>query len=764
MFKKFINYMLNHYQSSDYILQQKSKIVLSMTTSLQIIIPLAVIIYTVTERINIIIFSSLLLLFIIIFIVQFLLKNGYYLTSAHLFLISLLLIVWGIIYLDDEKPVFSQIDTVVYILALLGVTPLVTLRKKKSILIYYLINIIIFYFFIYKVNLQFQLNQFLLIGYVIDVSVAMLLMSIVSYQVFKINKNALDKSLQDECAIAFQNEQLRKSKDELKISETKYRQLYENALIGMVTIRVSDRKIINANDEAYKILGYSNYKDEVKNITMSHFYKNPTEMNKILAELSIKKEIYNYEIEFKKRDGEFIWCAFSSKIYNDYDKLEAVFIDISQIKDAEKDIYKLTFYDSLTRLPNKKLLSKNIESEIKKFKRNKEYLFSVICVGIDKFKNINDIYGHVLGDKLLVDVANKLKKVFRDEDTISRFDGDKFFVLVSDITNSDNVVNIVRKLYQIFDASLIINNINIKVTISCGICIFPTDGESSDIIIKNCETALYNAKEKGRNQYYMFDAKLNEKLIERVKLEEELKLAIASDEIIVYYQPKYDNTGAIISMEALVRWNSKKHGLIPPAKFIPIAEKSNMIIELDNIVFYKTCEQIMKWHSEGLKKIPVSVNISPVHFNNKNMITKIANIIKETGVSTEYLELEIVETGIMNNEKEAIRLLNDIHVMGMKISIDDFGTGYSSLSKVKDLPLDTVKIDKIFVDNLPDDIKSVTIAKTIIDLAHNLGFKVVAEGIEKKEQLDLLKKLNCDFYQGYYFSKPLPVNEIVKLL
>jgi EAL domain-containing protein (putative c-di-GMP-specific phosphodiesterase class I) len=297
-----------------------------------------------------------------------------------------------------------------------------------------------------------------------------------------------------------------------------------------------------------------------------------------------------------------------------------------------------------------------------------------------------------------------------------------------------------------------------------GICFYPDDGNNSGLLIKNSETAMYNARNRHLTSYSLFDEKLNSEMLSRLKIEKEMQDALSLKEFCVYYQPKVDVTQKIIGMEALVRWQSPVRGLIPPGVFIPIAEMNGMILQIGENVLYESCVQNRKWQEKGITPIPVAVNISPFEFNQGNVVSNIKAVLKDTGIDPRWLEIEITESGIMENEQDSIEKLSEIHNMNISISIDDFGTGYSSLSKLKDYPVDKLKIDKSFVDNLPESSKSVILVTSMIGLAHNLGFKVVTEGVETKTQFDYLCETGSDQFQGYYFSRPVDAEKFGNLI
>lgn len=549
----------------------------------------------------------------------------------------------------------------------------------------------------------------------------------------------------------------------LKESEEKYRSLYNNALVGMATVQINDNRLLSVNETIYKMFGYSSSEELISEVNIDGLFADSSEKEKFLSLLE-SGEIRNFEAKLLKKDRTVIWCEISAKKHIDEKKFDIIIADISRRKDVEEQVHHLTFYDKLTQLPNKELFKKHIEAEIlKSDKRDKNNVFAVMCLGMNNFKRINNIYGTNTGNSLLKEIGSRLEKSIFETDTVSRYDGDKFMILFSNIQNRDDAGDIVRKIVSLLQEPFKVEEYRLTVSAGIGICLFPSDGDNSDLLLENSEAAMYIAKKQGLDMHF-FDAQLNNDMIKRFQFEKELRTAINNKEFIQHYQPKVNQQGEIIGMESLVRWCSPRRGLVHPGEFITLAEENKMILDIGDIVLYKSCSQNKKWQRMGYKPLRISVNLSAHQFHKTNIVGSIKKIIGHTDLNPEYLELEITESGIMADEKDSIQKLKEIHEMGVSISIDDFGTGYSSLSKLKDYPIDTLKIDRAFIKDLPINRKSATIATTIIDLAHNLGFKVVAEGVETKEQFSFLVSMKCDQFQGFYFSKPLPSDEFEKKL
>ncbi|HOW52044.1 MAG TPA: EAL domain-containing protein [bacterium] len=427
------------------------------------------------------------------------------------------------------------------------------------------------------------------------------------------------------------------------------------------------------------------------------------------------------------------------------------------LSETERKAIFYISHDRLTNLPNRDSFIQRLGVEIMKA-RNRGQLFAAMAIGIDKFKHINSIYGTPGGDAILAGLAERLRGIVRDHDVVGRFGDDRFMVLFSDIARVEDTLNVVQKVWEAVERPFQIVGQEVRISASMGLCFFPLDAKSPEELVKNAETAMFAVKESGGGAHRFFDEKLNTDMTERVTIERMLRDAVTRDEFVPYFQPKVDRYGYLLGMESLIRWNSS-NGLIMPSHFIPIAEQNGSIVDIGERILYHSCRQNRAWQDDGFVPKKVSVNLSPFEFRHPDLIRRIRDTIEKSGLDPMWLELEITESGIVRNEKDAIVKLTELHEMGVTLSIDDFGTGYSSLSKLKDYPLDTLKIDKTFIDNLPTDKRAVTIVTSLIKLAHNLGFKVVAEGVERPEQLEFLILLGCDQFQGYLFSKPLTADE-----
>lgn len=444
-----------------------------------------------------------------------------------------------------------------------------------------------------------------------------------------------------------------------------------------------------------------------------------------------------------------------------------VFRDITDYKIVTQKLHRQAFYDSLTNLPNRRWFQERLIDAIERVKRNSDYLFAVLFLDLDRFKAINDSLGHLMGDRLLQEVSRCLIRLVRSFDTVARFGGDEFAILLENIHSREDAINVAERINDNLNAPFIIDGKEIFTNSSIGIVLSSNGYFSIDNLIRDADIAMYRAKAKGRGCYAIFDPIVAQEVISASRLENDLKRAIEKEELRVYYQPIFDlETQTIQGVEALVRWQHPQQGLISPQLFIPIAEETGYILAIDNWVLETACHQMKQWlilrENSTLSK--VSINLSSYQCLQKNLSQKLSNILSKTGLNPSNITLEITETALIKDPNSAIIILNELKDLGITLSLDDFGTGYSSLSYLHSFPVDILKIDRSFINNLTKNKEGLEIVKTIINLGKNLNMDIVAEGIETNEQLELLKQLNCQYGQGYFFSRPLPPNEINHLI
>lgn len=421
-------------------------------------------------------------------------------------------------------------------------------------------------------------------------------------------------------------------------------------------------------------------------------------------------------------------------------------------------------YDSLTGLPNRILLQDRLRQAIEHSDRNAEP-FWLVFIDLDRFKFINDSLGHKAGDQLLSEVAKRLEWAIRDTDTVARFGGDEFIVILQGNMEDNFQTGMLNRLVHAIEAPFTIDGNEITTTCSAGIAIYPTDATSTDSLLSNADIAMYRAKELGKNNFQFFTQSMNEKVADRLRVETHLRKALELNELEVFYQPKVDlQTKQIVGMEALIRWNSKALGFISPVNFIPLAEETGLIVPIGEWVLKTACKQAVAWEKAGFGKLLMAANLSVRQFNQKNLLKSITDILKETGMDAQQLELELTESMIMDDAEGAEEILHSIKSLGIRLSIDDFGTGYSSLSYLKNLPVNTLKIDKSFTDDIVLHNDEAPIVASIIALAKNLKLNVVAEGVENYEQVRYLSSHGCNEIQGHYFSKPATAETMETLL
>ena len=420
-------------------------------------------------------------------------------------------------------------------------------------------------------------------------------------------------------------------------------------------------------------------------------------------------------------------------------------------------------HDSLTKLPNRMLFLDRFKQSIKHAQRNKSSV-SILFLDLDRFKEVNDTYGHHIGDVLLQDISKKLRENIREADTVSRLGGDEFTIILEDV-NTNDIIQIANKIISIMQEKTTIDSIEIYTTFSIGISRYPEDGDNPEILLRNADTAMYKAKEMGKNQYQFYNQVMTKKAIEKAKIEKEIRLALQRNEFEPYFQPKIDAVEEeVIGMESLVRWNHPTLGVLAPDKFLAVAEETNLLVEIDKLMMQKSLEKLKLWIDKDICTGKMSFNLSVQQLEKEECYETIKTNLQKYNVPAKYLEVEVTESQIMRNPEASIKILTKIRKLGISISVDDFGTGYSSLSYLKLLPIDTLKIDRSFIIDLPSDTNDVAIVKAILSLAKSLKLDVIAEGVETQEQLDFLIFRGCYDIQGYFYSKPLCAQDFEEFL
>ncbi len=541
-----------------------------------------------------------------------------------------------------------------------------------------------------------------------------------------------------------------------------YASVFEHS--GEAIIITDARNSIIATNKAFQQLtGYS--QDEVMGQNPSMLSSGKTDASvyqRMWDELS-RKGFWQGELWDKRKDGRAYpkWLTITAvrNEKNEVTNYIASFSDITEHKAAADKISHLAHHDTLTDLPNRLTLVERLIQAINSAQRNNKRV-AVMFIDLDRFKTINDTLGHHTGDMLLIQVAQRLKACVRNSDIVARLGGDEFVVALPELENNAPIFEMADKILRALGQPYSIEGSQLHSSPSIGIAMYPADGASVEEVMKHADVAMYHAKSRGRNNYQFFEPAMNKASMERLALENDMRIALDREEFVLHYQPKINiASGRVSGVEALVRWQHPKKGLVPPGMFIPIAEETGLMLPLGEWVIRTACRQLRLWQRQGMTDIQMSINLSPRQFRQKDLAQIVSAIVVIENVAPEMLEFEVTESMAMDNPQETIETMRMLCSLGVKLAIDDFGTGYSSLSYLKRFPMNTLKLDRSFVKDIETDPSDAAICSATIGLAHNLGLDVVAEGVETVAQYEYLKELGCDTIQGYYFSKPLPAKE-----
>ena len=549
--------------------------------------------------------------------------------------------------------------------------------------------------------------------------------------------------------------EIKRNEEHLRLSAAVFETTREGVIITDAKIRIQ-----RVNRAFSEITGYSQFEAVGQPANLLRSGRHGPDFYQAMWQAIQDSGHWQGEIWNRRKNGEVYPELLSISTVKDpsgeISHYVAVFADISKIKASEQELEFLAHHDPLTKLPNRILLMSRLQHSIDQAQRQNKQL-AVLMMDLDRFKDINDTLGHLAGDDLLQLVAGRLASRVRAADTVCRLGGDEFVVLLEEMPHPESAARIASEIISAVNDSWILSTGNeVRVGVSIGIALFPEHGNTPPELLQHADTALYLAKNEGRNCFKYFSEELTVAARERIQIEFRLRQAIDRNELRVFYQPQFKiTTGEIIGAEALLRWQTATGELIPPSKFIPIAEETGLINLIGCWVLKEACRQGRQWLDEGNQPLRIAVNLSPQQFLHNDICEIVIQTLAETGFPARYLELELTESALMKREKEAIEILNRLHTLGVHLAIDDFGTGYSSLAYLKSFPLDVLKIDKSFIDDIPKDTDDVEITATIIAMAKNLRMQVIAEGVETAEQMAFLRSRHCDFYQGYYSSKAL---------
>ena len=579
--------------------------------------------------------------------------------------------------------------------------------------------------------------------------------------------------------LEMQNEELRQAQLDLEAARDKYSNLYDFAPVGYFSI--SDKELIlDANLVGATMLGMERGKLTGRRLSqfITKDYQDVFYLHRQKLFETKTKQVC--ELKITKKDGTEFYAQLESSPVKDqagnYSSIRSSLSDITERKQAEKKIHDLAYYDGVTRLPNRQMFREHLSRALAYAKRHKR-LLAVLFFDLDHFKHINDTLGHHVGDLLLRCVADRLKKILRKTDLIarheaddsisyvSRFGGDEFVLLLTDLKQPHDAANVAQRALYELSKAFVLEEREIFVSSSIGISLYPSDGKDINTLIKNADTAMYHAKNLGRNNFQFYADYMNTTISRRLTLDSALRKALEHAELTLYYQPQLDiNSDKIIGTEALIRWRHPELGAVSPTEFIPLAEEVGLIEPISEWVLRTACSQNLAWQAAGFPPMRVAVNFSNFSFKQGRIVKTISRILRDIGMAPQLLEIELTEGTLVQNEKETIRALEQLKELGICVAIDDFGTGHFSLYHLRHYPLDAIKIDRCFIKDIGAAQDSTAITTAIIAMARSLQLRVIAEGVETQQQLTFLRLQGCDEVQGYLFSRPVPSNDIIQLL
>lgn len=554
------------------------------------------------------------------------------------------------------------------------------------------------------------------------------------------------------------------AKNELEQSDKRTRAILENALVGIANIR--DKKFLSVNRKFEELFGYA--RNEIIELGTEILFPSDNDYQAIgnsAHHLLANGEIYQGEWQLKRKDGTVFWCTMSAKSIVDNRPDEGtiwLYEDISQRKKNEKELRLLANYDTLTGLPNRSLFHDRLGQVLERAMRYNN-VFALMFIDLDRFKTVNDSFGHTAGDDLLKEVAQRLLTCVRGSDTVSRLGGDEFTIIIPDVETTIATSKVAEKIIQVMAEPIMLHGQEVRITPSIGISMYPGDARDFSTLLQNADAAMYHAKSEGRNNYQFYTQQMNAEAKEQLILEARLRHAIEAEEFRLHYQPQVDVVSRqIVGYEALIRWYEGGDKIIYPGAFISVLEDTGMIVEVGEWVLRTACKEAKQMLANNKTLDHISVNLSARQFAHIDLAKRVEKILDETGLPPENLVLEITETVLMTEAHESQVILNELHKLGIKLSLDDFGTGYSSLAYLKRFPIDIIKIDQSFVRDIHSNASDAAICEAILAIAHRLKLSVVAEGVETEAQFDFLSDSKCHAIQGNLFGEPEPIESIIK--
>ena len=548
--------------------------------------------------------------------------------------------------------------------------------------------------------------------------------------------------------------------EKLRASENRYHRLFEAARDGILILDHATRKIADANPFMVELLGYS--RDELVGKELWEIGLVKDEKASIAAFRALQETGYiRYEdLPLETKDGKQREVEFISTCYeeNGHQVIQCDIRDITDRKAIEERIIHEAFHDMLTGLPNRALFIEHLKKAVAYAERHDNYLYALLFLDLDHFKITNDSLGHTGGDEFLVATARRLETTLRPEDVVARMGGDEFTILLNDIKSISEATRVANRVHNSLGLPFHLNGRDVSTTTSIGIALSTPEYKGTDEVLRDADTAMYRAKTLGRGRTEIFNPSMHESVVAQLKLERDLRLAVEREEFCLHYQPIMSlENNRLTGFEALIRWQHPERGLVPPNDFIPTAEETGLILPIGNWVLYEACRRLRQWRHgwRGDPPLTINVNLSAKQFSQVELVQQIESVLERTGLDAHNLKLEITETAVMEKAEVATAMLGQLKGLGVKLHIDDFGTGFSSLSYLHRFPVDELKIDRQFISRMTADDESSEIVTTIVQLAHNLGMEVTAEGVETVEQLAQLRALFCEYGQGYYFSRPV---------